>query len=89
MPKPFNPGNLIHQRLLAALIETKPVSWSHKRFDPTRSAELSAQSADGSAVKRHTDDLVKTTVTGTALANPLAGNVSALNVERAAKRWIR
>lgn len=34
-----------------------------------------------------TGDVVKTKRAGTALANPLAGNVSEANVDRAAKRW--
>lgn len=34
-----------------------------------------------------TGELTQTVVTGTALANPLAANVSAATIERMAQRW--
>lgn len=67
-PKPTAKVNPIRQQVLAALIQTKPISWNHRTFD-----------ANG--------DLVETKVLGTTLVNSLAGNVSDLNIDRAAKRW--
>lgn len=73
-PKPAAKANLNHQKILAALVETKPVSWTHKRIDPA--------SADP-----RKPEVISTKVTGTELRFPLARNVSEFNVERAARRW--
>ncbi|UJD20901.1 hypothetical protein SEA_ZIMMER_63 [Mycobacterium phage Zimmer] len=70
MPKRTNP---IHQQILSALLATKPVKRTHKRF---------IRDADG---KEHE---VFETSTVNVLRSPLAANVSDENIERAARRWI-
>lgn len=72
MPKRVN---RIHELLLAKMIETKPVSWMLKTIDP--------ESKDP-----RKPEVIKTRVAGHELASPLAQNISTLNVERAAKRWV-
>jgi len=66
-------ANLIHQQTLASLIETKPVSWTHKQL---------AKGKDGKEV------LVQTKVTRDGLRFPLAQNVSDSNLDVMAKRWL-
>ncbi|MCA2331871.1 hypothetical protein JF714_15620 [Mycobacterium avium] len=75
MPKPIAKANLTHQQLLSGLLETKPTSWIRKH--------LAKGEKPGETV------VVQTKVTGTALRYPLAQNVSNLNVDRAARRWIK
>lgn len=71
MPKPGPRTNLVHQQILAGLIETKPVSWDHKTWnDEEKSVEVTKEAREG-------------------LRQPLAQNVSALSVERAAKKWVK
>ncbi|AFU20686.1 hypothetical protein SEA_CHUPACABRA_60 [Mycobacterium phage Chupacabra] len=70
MPRKANP---LHQKLLGALIETKPSSWTHKRL---------VKGDDGK------ESVVETKVTRQGLRYPLAQNVSDHNIERAAKAWI-
>lgn len=71
MPRKANP---IHQQILSGLLETKPVSWVHKKL------------VDKSDPK---SDVVKTRVTGSELRNPLARALSDANLEILAKRWMR
>jgi len=73
MPKPVAKANLIHQQILGGLIETKPVSWTHKKL---------AKGEDGKEV------VVQTKVTREGLRFPLAQNVSGFNVDRTARRWL-
>ena len=72
MPTKANP---LHQQLLAGLIETKPVSWEHKKLED------------------HSDDknnnVLVTKHVRPGLRYPLAQNVSELNVNRAAKGFIK
>lgn len=65
----------IHQLMLARMIETRPFSWVHKVIDP--------ESPDP-----RKPNVLKTKVASYELASPLAQNISTLNVERAAKRWV-
>lgn len=70
-PKPGPRTNVLHQRLLAGLIETQPVSRSYKVWnDEKKDVEVVKDTFDG-------------------LRYPLAQNVSALNIERAAKGWVK
>jgi hypothetical protein len=73
MPKPTQKANLLHQQILAGLIETTPVSLTHKVLE---------RDADGKEV------VVQTKRTRLGLRFPLAQNVSGFNVDRAAQRWI-
>jgi len=67
-------ANALHQQLLAGLIATKPEVWNRKTLvDP----------------EDPKSDVAKTRVTRQLLSNPLAQNVSELNVDRAAQRWLR
>lgn len=67
-------ANKLHQQLLASLIETKPVKSTFKSL---------SQDENGKEV-------VNTAVqVSPGLRFPLAQNVSSLNVNRAAKEWIK
>ena len=66
--------NPLHLQLLAGLIETAPVSWTRKTLGKDK---------DGKEV------VESTKVQHQALRSPLAQNVSALNVERAAAGWTK
>ena len=66
-------ANPLHQRLLGMLLETRKVSRTVKTLEPTEG---------GKPV------VAETTVTREELKHPLAQNVSDLNVERAAARWM-
>lgn len=75
-PKPQAKANLIHQQILAGLIQARPATRTHKVWDPS--------------LKDGKGDVVETKVsTGAALVNPLAQNVSESNVDRVAQRWSR
>lgn len=65
----------IHELLLAKMIETRPFSWVHKVIDPESPEDRKP-------------NVLKTKVAGYELASPLAQNISTLNVELAAKRWV-
>ncbi|BBC53861.1 hypotheical protein [Mycobacterium phage PP] len=67
-------ANPLHQQILGALLETKKVSRKHKSLQE---------------IPNDKPIIVETTVTGETLRFPLAQNVSGLNVDRAAKRWLR
>ncbi|AQT28464.1 hypothetical protein KIP30_gp32 [Mycobacterium phage Pistachio] len=75
MPKPTKKANVLHQQLLAGLIETRATSWTRKRVDPD-------------SPNPRKPNIIETKVVGSELRYPLARNVSEFNVERAAKRWI-
>lgn len=64
----------IRRQILGQLIETKTESWDRKTIDPETAHEKKP-------------NVIKTKMTNTVLRYPLAGNVSDVNVERAAKRW--
>ncbi|QXN73899.1 hypothetical protein SEA_EAGLEPRIDE_62 [Mycobacterium phage Eaglepride] len=66
-------ANIVHQKLLSGLIETKPVTSTFKKL---------VKDKDGKEV------VVGTKVTRQGLRYPLAQNVSEANVDLAAKRWI-
>jgi hypothetical protein len=65
----------IHTELLVGLTAIKPESWDRKHIDP--------ESPDPKK-----PNVIKTKVTSVVPRFPLARNVSDLNIERAAKRWI-
>jgi len=66
--------NPLHLQILGGLIETKAVSWDRKSL---------SKGKDGKEV------VESTKVQHQALRSPLAQNVSALNVERAAAGWTK
>lgn len=72
MPKK---SNTIGAQIVTALIETTPVSWTHKSIDP--------ESPDP---KKPT--VIETKREGRILRFPLAQNVTDLGVERAARRLL-
>lgn len=61
--------SLIRQRIGFGLVDRVPTYWTHKRVDP-----------DSPDPKRPL--IIETKVNGLILKNPLAGNVSQLNVDR-------
>lgn len=65
--------NLVRQRIGFGLIDRVPAPWTHKSIDP--------ESPDP---KRPL--IIETKRTGSVLKNPLAGNVSQLNVDRFIER---
>ncbi len=101
MPKPVAKTNLVHQQILGALIETKPVSWTRKTLDSENN--LIETKVEGTSlphttrkeqrvknVRRGVDGVYRHDIVVVDVPVPtIAGNVSADNVERAAKRWIR
>ncbi|MDP7733670.1 hypothetical protein [Mycobacterium paragordonae] len=101
-PKPAPRANLIHQQILSGLIETKPVSWQQKTIDPVTD-EVVKTTRTGfqlphttrseprvKNVKRGSDGVYRHDIVNVDVPVPtLAGNVSALNVEIAARRWMR
>ncbi|SKM98500.1 Uncharacterised protein [Mycobacteroides abscessus subsp. massiliense] len=66
--------SLVRQRIGFGLIDRVPTTWTHKRVDPS--------SPDP---KRPL--IIETKMTGWAYKNPLAGNVSQLNVDRFIERF--
>lgn len=75
-PKPQGKSNLLHQKILADLIEEKPAGRVHKRIDP--------ESTDSKK-----PDVITTKMSGSELRYPLARNVSDLSINRSAERWSR
>lgn len=71
MPKRVNP---IHQQILAGLLATVPVSWTHK-------TDVTPNEKKPTIVERK--------ITTQALTFPLAQNVSEENVESASRRWMK
>ncbi|AGT14317.1 hypothetical protein ADZZY_69 [Mycobacterium phage Adzzy] len=69
-------ASTIHQQVLGDLIKTRPTTWTHKTLDPT--------SPDPKKPR-----VLETKRKGTELVAGLARNVSAENVDRIAKRWMR
>ena len=67
-------ANTLHQQILAGLIETKPVPWVKKTLSKDDDGKETVES---------------TKVTHQGLRFPLAQNVSDLNVNRAAKGFIK
>lgn len=65
--------NLIRQQIGFGLVDRVPTTWTHKRVDP-----------DSPDPKRPL--IIETKRTGSVLKNPLAGNVSQLNVDRFIER---
>lgn len=65
----------IQAQILGNLLDTKPVSWTHKSIDPN-------------SQDPNKPDIIETKVPGVELKFPLAKNVSNENVENLAERWI-
>lgn len=61
--------NLVRQQIGFGLVDRVPTTWTHKQVDP-----------DSPDPKRPL--IIETKMTGWAYKNPLAGNVSQLNVDR-------
>lgn len=66
-------ANLLKQRLIHSLVETAPSVWKIRSI---------AKAEDG------TEEVVESSKTRNVLKFPLAHNVSDLNVERAARRFL-
>ncbi|AGR46480.1 hypothetical protein ODIN_66 [Mycobacterium phage Odin] len=69
-------ANQMHQQVIGDLIKTRPTTWTQKTIDP--------ESPDPKKPR-----VIETKRKGSELSAGLARNVSAENVDRAAKRWLR